>query len=99
MGLYDRDWCREAYEEKYKKYNGDFSLHSKPQKQKNDNKDIHFEECKYCKRMVEIKRSIQRFPHYYWDCPHCHKRNRKIHTIWYIIGISIILYVILSSFR
>lgn len=57
MGLYDRDWYKEGYEEKYKKYNGDFSLHSKPQKQ---------------------------------------KKNKRI---WYIIGISIILYVILSYFR
>lgn len=96
MGLYDRDWYRDGYEEKYKKYNGDFSLHSKPQKQKN-NKDIHFEECKYCKRTVEIKQLRQLFDNYYWDCPYCHKRNRKTHTIWYVIGFLMILYVIIQN--
>lgn len=30
MGLQDREWYREAYSEKDKKYNGDFSLNSKP---------------------------------------------------------------------
>ena len=29
MSIYDRDWYREGYKEKEKKYGGDFSLHSK----------------------------------------------------------------------
>lgn len=80
MSLQNRDWYWEAYEEKYEKYGGDFSLQSKP-KQKTEISIISYKKkirkiCKKCNTTLDLQIPKQFESTYTFICPKC---NNKIH--------------------
>ena len=94
MGLSDREWFWEGYEERY----GFKKKESKPEQQ-NGIQDQQPAEtikqyCKYCNKLLNItkpEKDLGPFFQYSFVCPHCGKKNtlgKDLSGIWLLVGMA-----------
>lgn len=102
MGLQDRDWYRDDFNEKYRKYNVDFSLKSKSEplvrKHRNSSdKQTEYKvdkciKCGYTSKLIDKQKSL--FLDYTWVCPICHTKNRVTSIAYKITAAIVVTYII-----